>query len=76
MPQTGQLIKERYLLLTVLGAGVQDQGASKVGSWSGPSFGVQITVFYFLIVSSHGKQKQEVIRILIPPQGPHHHDLI
>ena len=29
MPQTGQLIKKRYLLLTVLGAGVQDQGAKQ-----------------------------------------------
>ena len=29
MPQTRQLIKKRYLLLTVLGAGVQDQGAKQ-----------------------------------------------
>ena len=47
MPQTGQLITERYLLLTVLGAGVQDQGANRVGSWSGPSFGVADRYFLF-----------------------------
>lgn len=89
MPQTGWLRDNKHFFLTILEAGIQDQGASMTGSGKGPLLGCRLLTVVLTWQKGQGNlsgasltkvlsnHEGSTTVIYVPPKGPmnsHHHN--